>query len=95
MGRYEQGDGTAMTVTKEIVPLGGVLRGEGHERKCRIKAWRHAMFEDEANTPIRLTYSRCEIEDADEFPDGDYVLEFDGHKVLLIRKAGQYLPKCA
>ena len=53
------------------------------------------MFEDEANTPIRLTYSRCEIEDADEFPDGDYVLEFDGHKVLLIRKAGQYLPKCA
>lgn len=84
-----------MTVTKEVVPLGGVLRGEGHERKCRVKAWRHAMFEDEATTPICLSYSRCEIEDADEFPDGDYVLEFEGHKVQLIRKAGRYLPRCA
>jgi hypothetical protein len=80
-----------MTVTKDTVSLERVLWGEGHERKCRVKAVRHTTYAGECAAPTCLSYSRCEIEDADEFPDGDYEVEFDGHRVLFIKRAGQYV----
>jgi len=83
-----------MSVTKEVVLLEGLLKGEGHQRKCRVKAVRHATYEDECTTPNRLSYSRCEIEDSDDFPDGDYELEFDSHRVALTKKSGHYLLQC-
>jgi hypothetical protein len=81
-----------MTVTKEIVSLEGILKGDGQQRKCRVKAVRHTTYADECPTPTCLSYSRCDIEDTDELPDGNYELEFDGHRVSLIRTAGQYVP---
>jgi hypothetical protein len=83
-----------MSVTKEVVLLEGLLKGEGHQRKCRVKAVRHATYEDECTTPNCLSYSRCEIEDSDDFPDGDYELEFDSHRVALTKKSGHYLLQC-
>jgi hypothetical protein len=83
-----------MTVTKDIVSLEGVLREEGRERKCRVRAVRHTTYADECATPTCRSYSRCEIEDADEFPDGNYELEFDSHRLALTKKAGQYLIQC-
>ena len=82
-----------MAVTKETVSLEGTLRGEGHERKCRVKAVRHTTYEDECVTCS--SYSKCEVEDGDDFPDGNYEVEFDAHRVPVIRKAGQYLLRCA
>ncbi len=79
-----------MAVTKETVSLEAILRGEGHERRCRVKAVRHTTYAD----PTCLSYSKCEIEDADDFPDGNYELEFDAHRVPVIKKAGRYLPRC-
>jgi hypothetical protein len=35
-----------MAVTKETVSLEGVLKGEGHERKCGVKVMRHTTYED-------------------------------------------------
>src|SRR6266581_6497061 len=66
-----------MAVTKETVSLEAILRGEGHERRCRVKAVRHTTYADECAAPTCLSYSKCEIEDADDFPDGNYELEFD------------------
>jgi hypothetical protein len=82
-----------MTVTKEAIPLDGTLRGEGRERRCRLRAIRHATYADECLHPTCLSYSRCDIDDADDFPDGEYELEFDGHRVLLTKDAGRYLPR--
>lgn len=84
-----------MAVTKELVSLEGVLRGEGHQRKCRVKAMRHTTYADECATPTCLSYSKCEIEDADDFPDGDYEVEFDAHRVAVTKRAGQYYLRCA
>ena len=83
-----------MAVTKETVSLEAILRGEGHERRCRVKAVRHTTYADECAAPTCLSYSRCEVEDADDFPDGNYELEFDAHRVPVIKKAGRYLPRC-
>jgi hypothetical protein len=84
-----------MAVTKEIVSLDGVLKGEGRERKCRVKAVRHSTYDDECATPTCSSYSKCEIEDTDDFPDGAYEVEFDAHRVAVAKKAGQYFLRCA
>ena len=84
-----------MAVTKEIVSLNGVLRGEGQERKCRVKAERHTTYADERATPTCVSYSKCEIEDTDDFPDGNYEVEFDLHRVAVAKKAGQYSLRCS
>lgn len=82
-----------MTVTKETVALEGVLRGEGRERWCVVKVSRHATYADECTQPTCLSYSRCVIEDDDDFPDGEYELEFAERRVLLSKTAGQYVPR--
>ena len=80
----------AMTVTKHSLPIEGVLKGQGRERTCRVRATRRATYPDECTQPICVSYSRCTVEDVDDFPDGEYELFFDGHKVLLTKEAGQY-----
>ena len=80
-----------MTTTKEIVPLHGTLRGEGRQRTCSVQATRSSIYEDESTQPVATAYSRCHIVDGDDFPEGDYELEFDGKKVLLTKKGGRYL----
>ena len=80
-----------MTTTKEIVPLHGILRGEGRQRTCSVQATRSTMYEDESTQPVAIAYSRCDIVDGDDFPEGDYELEFDGKKILLAKKGGRYL----
>jgi hypothetical protein len=84
-----------MAVTKEAVSLEGVLKGEGHERICRVKTMRHTTYADECASPTCFSYSKCEIEDVDDFPDGDYEVEFDAHRVPVTKKAGQYFLRCA
>jgi hypothetical protein len=80
-----------MTVTKQTVPLEGTLKGEGHERRCRVRAIRREMYADECPRPLCVSYSRCDIEDQDDFPDGNYELTFDGHRILLTKRAGHYV----
>ena len=80
-----------MSVCKETVLLNGILRGEGRQRTCRVRATRNSEFPDESVIAASFAYCRCCVEDSDDFPDGDYELEFDGHKVMLSKKNGQYL----
>jgi hypothetical protein len=83
-----------MSVTKDTVSVEAVLKGEGRERKCRVNTLRHTTYEGECPTPVCVSYSRCEIEDADDFPDGNYEVEFDGRRVAVTKKAGQYSVRC-
>lgn len=82
-----------MTVTKETIELEAVLRGEGRERRCVVKVLQHATYADECTRPTCLSYSRCDIEDNDDFPDGEYELEFADRRVLLSKVGGRYVPK--
>ena len=67
-----------MTVTRETVPLEGTLKGEGYERTCQVRATRCVTYADESTDALCVSYSRCDIEDADDFPDGNYELTFRG-----------------
>jgi hypothetical protein len=51
------------------------------------------MYADECSHPTCCSYSRCVIEDSDDFPDGEYELQFDDRKVFLSKRSGQYLPR--
>ena len=83
-----------MTVTKETVPLEGALKGEGYERKCCVRATRRFTYADECSHPLYVSYSRCEIEDRDDFPDGDYELIVGGQKMDMTRTEGRYVARC-
>ena len=80
-----------MTVTKETVPLEAELYGKDRSRTCRVRVLRCKTYADESSKPAFVSYSRCEIEDADDFPDGEYELRFDGHRLWLRKEAGRYL----
>ena len=80
-----------MAVIKETVLLEGILNGAGRQRTCHVRAVRHANYTDECAKPICVSYSRCDVDDADDFPDGEYELAFEGHRVLLAKRAGQYV----
>ena len=80
-----------MAVTKETVVVKGILNGAGRQRSCRVRAVRHTTYADECAHPLCVSYSRCHVEDADDFPEGEYELAFEGHRVLLIKRAGQYV----
>jgi len=84
---------TAMTITKETVPIQAVLRGEGRERTCRVRASRRATYPDECNEPMCVSYSCCRIEDSDDFPDGFYELFFEDRKVRMRKESGHYHPE--
>jgi hypothetical protein len=79
-----------MSITKETLPVEGVLKGQGRERPCRLRVTRCSTYPDEGAERVSVSYSKCRIEDADDFPDGDYELVFDGHRVFMTKKAGQY-----
>jgi hypothetical protein len=81
-----------MTVTKETVPVEGVISGQGLERTCRLRAVRRQTYADESTKPLCVSYSRCDIEDTDDFPDGEYELSFDGCRIRVIKKTGRYFP---
>lgn len=79
-----------MTVTKETIPLEGVISGHGLERACRLRAVRRETYADESAKPLCVSYSRCDVEDTDDFPDGEYELSFDGCRIRVIRRTGRY-----
>ena len=76
-------------IDKETVFLPGMLRGAAGQRQCRVKATRTIDY-DECPSPICVSYSRLEIVDSDDFPDGRYEVEFDSHRVLLMKEGGRY-----
>ena len=82
-----------MTVTKETIPLEGVISGQGLERSCHLRAVRQETYVDESTKPLCVSYSRCDIEDTDDFPDGEYELSFEACRIRIIRRNGRYFPK--
>lgn len=51
------------------------------------------MYADECSEPTCCSYSRCVIEDSDNFPDGEYEVEFEGRKIPLSKRFGHYIPR--
>jgi hypothetical protein len=88
IGSIKKGFG-AMASKREPVILQGILRGEHRERSCRISAIKVTL----GGEPNVFEYTRPEIVDSDDFPDGDYEVEYHGHKILFRKQGGVYLAR--
>jgi hypothetical protein len=81
-----------MASKKKIVTGVGTLSGEGHTRKARFRVTRSDMYVNELQTPVGSAYSHLSITDSDDFPDGNYELEYLGQE-LLTKKSGSYMAR--
>ena len=75
-----------MASRREPVVLQGILRGEGHERSCRVRAIKVAM----PCEPMASEYDSMDIADSDNFPDGSYEVTVAGRTIRLTRRDGFY-----
>jgi hypothetical protein len=78
-----------MASHRESVVLQGMLRGEGHERSCRVRAIKLAM----PCEPMASEYADMDIADSDNFPDGSYEVTVAGRTIPLTRRDGFYLAR--
>jgi hypothetical protein len=78
-----------MASRRESVVLQGMLRGEGHERPCRVRAVKVAM----PCEPMASDYADMGIADSDNFPDGSYEVTVAGRTIPLTRRDGFYLKR--
>jgi hypothetical protein len=87
-----------MTAFRDDPPIvvTGTLRGvdaatQDHERECRIKVIMRHYHADGPLAPLRSDRVRADVVDRDNFPDGDYEVEFlDGKKEKFRRTDGRY-----
>jgi hypothetical protein len=82
-----------MASKKKIITGVGTLSGETHTRKARFRVTRTDMYVNELQTPVGSAYSDLSITDSDDFPDGNYELDYLGQKELLTKKSGSYLAR--
>jgi hypothetical protein len=82
-----------MASRKEIITGRGVLSGEGRKRECRFRITKTSLYVDELLTPASFAYSGLSITDSDNFPDGNYELDYLGQRELLTKKGGFYLAR--
>jgi len=78
-----------MASRRESVVLQGILRGEGHERSCRVRAIKVAM----PCEPMASEYADMDIADSDNFPDGSYEVTVACRTIPLTRRDGLYLAR--
>ena len=76
------------------VILHGILRSADgqRERHCKVKVDRY-HFVNERGEPTKVTYSKLSIYDSDNWPDGDYEVEFNGQKESLRKQGRHYLAR--
>jgi len=90
-------EGSAMpTRTQTGVILAGILRSADGQRQrhCKVKVDRHTdFFVHERSEPTNVTYSKLSIHDSDDWPDGNYEVEFNGQKELLTKQGGRYVAR--
>lgn len=72
------------TRSKRVI-LPGTLRSEDGQRQRarKIRVQTHEHYVDELLEPTQITYSHLSIHDSDDWPDGDYEVEFSGQKELI------------
>ena|SRR5947209_2179759 len=85
--------GSAMPTTRtQTVILDGNLRSADGQRQrhCKVRVDKHRHFVNELSKPTNVTYSHLSICDSDDWPDGDYEVEFNGQKELLTKWGRHY-----
>jgi hypothetical protein len=74
---------------RETVVLNAVLRGEGHEKICRVSA----VKVTDPTAPAYPAYTLpAGIHSDDDFPDGNYEVIISGdHTFRFIKRNGEYM----
>ncbi len=59
-------------------------------RTCKVLVNRHVHFVDGGPSPLKVLYSGLTVIDCDDWPDGDYVVKYEGGTELLRKKGIHY-----
>jgi len=75
--------------------LAGILRSADGQRQrhCKVQVDKHGHFVNERPEITTITYSNFSICDSDDWPDGDYEVEFNGQKELLTKQGRHYVAR--
>jgi len=74
------------TKTKTLHVTGLLRSVDGKlKRDCKVKVNRNDMFVEGLDGPAKATYSEFSVTDSDNFPKGDYEVEYEGQKELLTK----------
>ena len=79
--------------SEENVMTTGSLSGGDYQRQAKVRTTRKHIYEDEVEEPVRTLYLNTRIADTDDFPDGEYMLEFEGGQVQYSRRNGEYMAR--
>ena len=82
-----------MASRKEIITGTGILSGQGRKRQCQFRVMKTSLLVNELTRPVSFAYHDLSITDLDDFPEGDYELDYLGQKELLTKKGGFYLAR--
>ena len=84
-----------MPTRSETVILAGTLRSVDGQRQrpCKVQVDRHGHSVHELSELTNVTYSKLSIHDSDDWPDGNYEVEFNGQKELLTKQGGRYVAR--
>ena len=78
----------------EVVSGLGTLRSEGgrYQRQCKLEITRKVVNVNEEAAPLKYIYQQVLVVDSDDFPEGIYILSFNGQTDRRRRtKDGHYL----
>ncbi len=64
----------------EVISGQGTLRSEGgrYQRQCKLEITREPVNVDEEGAPLKYLYQKVSVVDSDDFPEGIYILSFNG-----------------
>jgi len=83
----------AMPTHREKKIVTASLTGQGHNRKCALQIEVTKHYVDQMATPVKLEYADLRVVDSDDFPPGDYDVNYAGVTFPVTKRAGHYLAR--
>jgi hypothetical protein len=69
------------------------LIGQGRNRKCALQLKVTKHYVDQMASPLKVEYADLRVVDADDFPPGDYDVNYAGVTFPVMKRAGHYLAR--
>jgi hypothetical protein len=83
----------AMPTRREKKIVTASLFGQGRYRKCALQLEVTKHYVDQMASPVKLEYADLRVIDSDDFPPGDYDVNYAGVTFLVTKRAGHYLTR--
>jgi hypothetical protein len=80
----------AMPTHREKKIVTASLTGQGRNRKCAFQLEVTKHYVDQMATPVKVEYADLRVVDSDDFPPGDYDVNYGGVTFPVTKRPGHY-----